>query len=77
MAVTQYPWLTEKDPPAGRPYRTYIVVGGFLAFVVSEGHESMLRTLGLVTPAGGPARVGLAGLRAFPLLPGTPAPDAP
>ena len=77
MAVTQYPWLTEKDPPPGRKYRSYYVVGGFLAFVTSREHEDMLRLFNQLTPSTGPARVALSVLKAFPRLPDTPAPDAP
>lgn len=74
--VVKYPWLTEANPPAGRPYRSYYVVGGFLAFVVSADHEAMLKALGMVEPKNGPRQVSITGLKAFPLLPGTPAPDA-
>lgn len=74
--VVKYPWLTEANPPVGRPYRTYIVVGGFLQHVVSEDHQNVLKVLGQLEPKNGPRQVGLAALKAFPLLPGTPAPDA-
>ena len=78
MAVeVKYTWITEKNPPQGRPYRTFYVVGGFLAHVVSKAHEDAMRAEDMLDPTAGPRAVPLGHLLAFPRLPGCPAPDAP
>jgi len=71
-----YIWLTEKDPPPGRPYRTFYMVGGHLRLVESRGHEDMMRVFGQLVPNDGPAHVTLSQLKAIPRCPGTPEPDA-